>query len=286
MIEYSGNSSSMRLICVVDDVVPPGSPFRGEHGLAFLIEVEGSRVLFDTGQSGDVLLHNLRLVEVDPATIDAVAISHAHYDHTGGLPELLGHLRPGTPLYANPDLFRERWSRREGKLQSAGLSMTQTELAEGVRLALSARPQEIVPGVWTSGEITARPEPEGRSDYHRMRQGGAVVADAYRDDMALVLQTGDELVLLCGCCHAGLLNTLAHVQRIFKGPIAVLAGGLHLISATGDDLRHTGEVLGAMPSLQRIYPSHCTGEAAIAALTQALGPSVVQPCPAGSVVEV
>jgi 7,8-dihydropterin-6-yl-methyl-4-(beta-D-ribofuranosyl)aminobenzene 5'-phosphate synthase len=271
------------LICVVDDAVRSGSPFRGEHGLAFLIETEGSRVLFDTGQSGDVLLHNLQLVEVDPATIDAVAISHAHYDHTGGLPELLGHLRPGTPLYANPDLFRERWSRRQGKLQSAGLSMTQAELAGQVRLALSATPQEVVPGVWTTGEITARPEPEGRSDYHRMRQGGVLVADAYRDDMALVLQMGDQLVLLCGCCHAGLLNTLAHVQRTFKGPIAVIVGGLHLISASSDDLRYIGQVLMAMPALQRVYPNHCTGEAAIVALTQQLGPSDVHPCPAGSV---
>jgi 7,8-dihydropterin-6-yl-methyl-4-(beta-D-ribofuranosyl)aminobenzene 5'-phosphate synthase len=164
--------------------------------------------------------------------------------------------------------------------------MTQAELAGRVGLALSARPQEIFPGVWTTGEITARPEPEGRSDYHRMREGGALVADAYRDDMALVLQTGDQLVLLCGCCHAGLLNTLAHVQRTFKGPIAFIAGGLHLIGVTGDDLRHTGEVLGAIASLQRVYPSHCTGEEAVAALTQVLGPSVVQPYPAGTVLEV
>lgn len=276
----------MRLICVVDDAVPSGSPFRGEHGLAFLIETEGGRVLFDTGQSGVVLLHNLALVGVDPATIDAVAISHAHYDHTGGLPELLGHLRPGTLLYANPDLFRERFAQRQGKLRGVGPSMARADLAGQVRLALSATPQEVVPGLWTTGEITARPEPEGRSHYHRMRQDGALVADAYRDDMALVLQTDDRLVLLCGCCHAGLLNTLAHVQRTFQGRLAMIAGGLHLISTTGDDLRHIGQVLGAMPSLQRVHPCHCSGESAIVALTQALGPSVVQRCPAGTILQV
>jgi 7,8-dihydropterin-6-yl-methyl-4-(beta-D-ribofuranosyl)aminobenzene 5'-phosphate synthase len=214
-----------------------------------------------------------------------VAISHAHYDHTGGLPVLLKHLRHGTPLYANPDLFCERFSRREGKLRNVGLLMTQEELAEQMRLELSAMPQEIIPGVWTTGEISERPEPEGSSDSHLMREGDLFVADAYRDDMALVLQRGDQLVLLCGCCHAGLLNTLAHVKRVFGRPIAVIAGGLHLTSATDDDLVHIGDVLSAMPALQRVHPNHCTGEAAFVALTQILGPSIVYPCSAGTVLD-
>jgi 7,8-dihydropterin-6-yl-methyl-4-(beta-D-ribofuranosyl)aminobenzene 5'-phosphate synthase len=275
----------MRLICVVDDAVHPDSPFWGEHGLSFLIETKGRRVLFDTGQSGTVLLHNLKLLGVDPATIDAVAISHAHYDHTGGLSALLKHLPPGTPLYANPDLFRERFSRREGKTQGVGPTMTQAELAEQMRLELSAKPQEIISGVWTTGEINKRPEPEGSSDYHLMREGDLLVADAYRDDMALVLQSGDELILLCGCCHAGLLNTLAHVKRAFEQPIAAIVGGLHLISASDDDLRHAGEVLLAMPVLQHVYPNHCSGEAAFVTLTEILGTAVVQPYPAGTPLE-
>jgi 7,8-dihydropterin-6-yl-methyl-4-(beta-D-ribofuranosyl)aminobenzene 5'-phosphate synthase len=275
----------MRLTCVVDDAVQRSSPFWGEHGLAFLIETEGRRVLFDTGQSGTVLLHNLKLLDVDPATIDAVAISHAHYDHTGGLTALLKYLRPGTPLYADPDLFRERFSRRGGKTQGVGLSMAQAELAEQMRFEFSATPEEICSGVWTTGKILERPEPEGSNDYHLMREGNLLIADAYQDDMALVLQSSDQLMLICGCCHAGLLNTLAHVKRAFKGPIAVIAGGLHLTSSTDNDLRHIGEVLSAMPALQRVYPNHCTGEAAYVALTQILEPSVVHPCPAGTVLE-
>ena len=275
----------MRVSCIVDDAVQRSSPFWGEHGVAFLIETEGRRVLFDTGQSGTVLLHNLELLDLDPARIDAVAISHAHYDHTGGLPALLEYLRPGTPLYANPDLFRERFSRREGKPNSVGPTVSREELTNRLDLRLSGKPQEIISGIWTTGEICERHEPEGSSDYHLMREGELLITDAYRDDMALVLQSGDQIVLLCGCCHAGLLNTLVHVKRVFEGPIAVIAGGLHLTSSTGDDLRHVGEVLAAMPVLHRVYPNHCTGEAAFVALTQILGPSVVHPCPAGSVLE-
>jgi 7,8-dihydropterin-6-yl-methyl-4-(beta-D-ribofuranosyl)aminobenzene 5'-phosphate synthase len=272
----------MQVTCVVDDAVQRSSSFWGEHGLAFLIETAGRRVLFDTGQSETILLHNLELLAVDPATIDALAISHAHYDHTGGLLALLDLMSPGTPLYANPDLFRERFSKREGTPESVGLSKSRAELAERLNLALSPAPQEIVPGVWTTGEITERPEPEGSSDYHLMRQDKNLVADTYQDDMALVLEVDGLMALICGCCHAGLLNTLAHVERVFQQPISVIAGGLHLTSADGDELHHIADVLSAMPVLQRIYPSHCTGEAAYVALTQTLGPSVVRPCPAGS----
>jgi 7,8-dihydropterin-6-yl-methyl-4-(beta-D-ribofuranosyl)aminobenzene 5'-phosphate synthase len=281
----------MNVTCVVDDAVQRSSPFWGEHGLAFLIETEAGRVLFDTGQSGTVLLHNLELLGVDPATIDALAISHAHYDHTGGLPALLERVRPGTPLYANPDLFRERFSRREGEPRSVGLSLTREELAAWLTLELSPTPREIIPGVWTTGEIAERPDPEGSSAYHLVSDGDTFVADPYGDDMALVLEiadrgrSGDRLVLLCGCCHAGLLNTLAHVQRIFERPIVAVAGGLHLTSATADDLQRVSDVLVGMESIQRVYPNHCTGEAAFVTLTLTLGPPVVRPCPAGTVVE-
>ncbi len=272
----------MKVTCVVDNAVQRSSPFWGEHGLAFLIETEAGRLLFDTGQSGTVLLHNLEVLGVDPATIDALAISHAHYDHTGGLPALLEHIRSGTPLYANADLFRERFSRREGELRSIGLSLTREELAARLTLCLGAAPQEILPGVWTTGEITSRPEPEGSSARHVVREGEAFVSDPYQDDMALLLEMKNRLVLLCGCCHAGLLNTLAHVQRTFERPIVVIAGGLHLTSATADHQQRVGEVLVEMESVQRVYPSHCTGEAAFVSLLLTLGPSIVRPCPAGT----
>ena len=275
----------MNVTCVVDDSVRRSSPFWGEHGLAFLIETDAGRVLFDTGQSGTVLLHNLDLLGVDPATIDALAISHAHYDHTGGLPALLERVRPATPLYANPDLFRERFSRREGEPRSIGLSLTREELAARLTLALDAAPQEIMPGVWTTGEIASRPEPQGSNDYHLVREGDTFVADPYGDDMALVLKMDDRLVLLCGCCHAGLLNTLAHVQHTFEQPVAVIAGGTHLISIDADHLQRVGKVLVEMESVQRVYLNHCSGETAFHALLLTLGPTIVRPCPAGTLLD-
>jgi 7,8-dihydropterin-6-yl-methyl-4-(beta-D-ribofuranosyl)aminobenzene 5'-phosphate synthase len=275
----------MKITCLVDNAVQLSSGFWGEHGLAYLIETGGERVLFDTGQSGTVLLHNLKLLGIDPSSIDALAISHAHYDHTGGLPALLGQLRPGIPLHANADLFRERYSQHDGAPRRIGLSLSQGELADRLALKLSAEPQEIVPGVWTTGAITDRPDFEGRGRGLLMADADGLVADAYRDDMALVLQAGDRVALLCGCCHAGLLNTLAHVARHFPHPVGLITGGLHLAAVTEADLARTGKALAALPALERVYPGHCTGEAAILALADALGPTLVHFGVAGTVIE-
>ena len=239
-------------------------------------------MLFDTGGSGDVLLHNLAAVQVAPQSISALALSHAHRDHTGGLPALLAR-RAGLPLYAHPDLFRERFSQHGAEMRSVGMPLNQEDLGQVADLSLSDEPQEILPGVWASGEITGRDEPEGRSSHHFIRQGEALVADPYRDDMSLLLETGAGLVLICGCCHAGLLNTLAQVWQAFGRDPVVVMGGTHLISADEEQLHHLVEVLGQMgpPAL---YPNHCTGQAAYVALARAFGERV-SPCPAGTVLE-
>ncbi len=275
----------MKITCLVDNAVQLSSGLWGEHGLAYLIETAGQRVLFDTGQSGTVLLHNLKRFDIDPLSIDALAISHAHYDHTGGLPALLGQLRPGIPLFANADLFRERYSQHDGAPRRIGLPLGRAELAERLTLKLSVEPQEIVPGIWTTGEITERREFEGRGKGLLMADAGELVADTYRDDMALVLDAGDRLALLCGCCHAGLLNTLAHIAHHFPQPLVLIAGGLHLAGVTAEDLARTGATLAALPTLQAVYPGHCTGETAILTLAQALGPALVRFGVAGTTIE-
>lgn len=275
-------SKEPKITCVVDNAVQPSSRLRGEHGLAFLVEIESGRVLFDTGQSGAVLLHNLDVLEIEPESIDALAISHAHYDHTGGLPALLGRTHPGLPLYANPDLFRERFSRRGDEFKSIGLPLAQETLRAQTVLHLSAEPQQILPGIWTTGEIASRPEPMGGSPRHMIQEGDSLIPDPYQDDMALVIEVDSGLLLLCGCCHAGLLNTLSHVQHVFERPIVTIAGGTHLTSASSEHLQHVGQTLLEMASLQRVYPNHCSGSAAFHSLLLTLGTDVVHPCPAGT----
>jgi len=270
----------MKVTCLVDNSVQARSTLWGEHGLAFLIEAQGRRVLFDTGASGTVLVHNLQETNILPDSITALALSHAHYDHTGGLGALL-ELRPGLPLYAHPELLRERFSRRDEDVKSVGLRLTEETLRRLADLRLSAAPQEILPGVWTTGGITERPEPEGRSPHHFVRDEEGWAPDPYQDDLALVLDSPAGLVLVCGCCHAGLLNTLSHVRRTFGRDPAAIVGGVHLVNADQVHLRRLIEALRPLgpPALSL---NHCTGQTAYVALAHAFGERV-HPCPAGTV---
>ncbi|HEY84498.1 MAG TPA: MBL fold metallo-hydrolase [Chloroflexi bacterium] len=270
-----------KIVCVVDNAVQRGSPFWGEHGVAFRLEVDQVCALFDTGQSGTVLTHNLGLMGGCPRDASALILSHAHNDHTGGLPAILSQ-KPGLlPLYASPDLFRPRFSLKNGEYKSIGPPITQTEMSQLADLRLSDAPVEVLPGLWTTGEIGERSEPEGRSARHFVPHNDGWLPDPYRDDMSLVMETPEGLVVICGCCHAGLLNTLAHVRQTFQRPIIAVLGGTHLVDADEIHLQRVTEVLRDRYASPRLYLNHCTGERAILALANAFGERV-NPCPVGT----
>lgn len=267
--------------CVIDNLAQRSSQFWGEHGLSFHIKTGDGQVLFDTGQSGEVLLHNLHQFGIDLKKINALALSHAHYDHTGGMLSLLPHLRSVIPVYAHPDIFRDRYSLHGNERVSIGMEASRADLARRVDLHLSDQPTEIIPGVWTTGEIVQRHDFEGRSAGHEIMVDGQWLPDPYRDDLSLVIETVGGLVVLCGCCHAGLLNTLNHVRQHFKRGVTAVIGGTHLISVTDDMLERAIEVLDKTYGVTHLYPNHCTGERAFVALRQAFGERV-QSCPAGT----
>jgi len=269
-----------KITCVADNTVQRGSPYWGEHGVSFRIQTDQGCFLFDTGRSESVLWHNLGMLGGCPRDAKALVLSHAHTDHTGALVTVLSQ-KPGLPLYASPDLFRPRFTLRDDGYKPIGLCVTQEELSQLADLRLSSAPAEVLPGVWTSGEISERPEPEGRSNRHMVLVDEGWQPDFYRDDMSLVIETQEGLVVICGCCHAGLLNTLAHVQRVFQRRIAAILGGTHLVEAKETHLKHVIDVLRDTYDVPRLYLNHCTGERAYVALASAFN-NQVNPCPVGT----
>ena len=268
------------LTWVVDNIADP--PLHAEHGLAVWIEAPSGNVLLDTGASGAALLHNLALLGLDPARLDAVVLSHAHDDHTGGLPALLPRLRPRIPLYAHTTLFRPRFSRKSGAMQSRGMPLPEVEVARFVDLRLTDEPAEVLPEVLTTGQIRVRREPEGRSPHHFIREQVDYVADPYTDDLSLVLRVGtDRSFLLCGCCHAGLLNTLHAVRELGSDRLVGVGGGVHLTGASPELVRRTAATLRSMEGLEQLWLSHCSGDAFLDTLSVDSGAAIFRRGAAG-----
>ncbi|MCS7286112.1 MAG: MBL fold metallo-hydrolase [Anaerolineae bacterium] len=269
----------MKVSCVVDDSVLPGARLLNQHGLSFLIEHNERYILFDTGPNGKVILQNLARLEIEPESLSAIVLSHAHIDHTGGLAAILERT-PDTPVYAHPDIFIPRFSLREERLKDVSFPISWAAAMLKLRLILRKDPVEVSPGIWTSGDISPRTEPEGRSERHFARIEGRLVPDPYRDDIALILDLGNKLAVVCGCCHAGILNTLNVVKERFRKPVEAIFGGLHLEDADELTILRTGETLKDWGVL-RLYINHCTGARALTILREILGDGVV-PFPAGS----
>ncbi|MBN1486210.1 MAG: MBL fold metallo-hydrolase [Anaerolineae bacterium] len=274
----------IRLTCITNDEAP--ASFHIEHGFAVWIESDHGNILFDTGSSSEALLYNMQQLDLNPAKIDAVILSHAHDDHTGGLEGLIPYLKPNTPLYANATLFRNRYSNHGDGPLYRGIKLSQGELAQHMALHLSDDPQEVMPGIWTTGAITNRPEPEGRSARHTIIEESQHIPDPYSDDLSLVIESSDALFLLCGCCHAGLLNTIYHIQTRWDKPISGLGGGTHLKGATEETMARTISKVLAMENLRLVWLAHCSGEDFIEKMGEALEPERFKHGLAGDVIRI
>ncbi len=269
---------STRLTVLVENTVPgKADGLTAQHGFSLLLERPDASILFDTGPQGTALLHNAQQLGVDLRHLDAVALSHGHGDHTGGLAAVLSYLERAVPVYGHPAIFAQRYGkRREGVIRAVGLPFTRDGLeGNGARFDLSAGFREIAPGVYLTGEIPRRHAFETGDPRLSIRRNGAEDADPFSDDQSLIVETAGGLALVLGCCHAGLVNTIDHVRERVPGqPIHTVIGGTHLGFAPPDQLARTMNVLETL-GVKRLGLSHCTGLDAGARLAAALGDRVM-----------
>ncbi len=267
---------TIKITTLVENTVAIGNSREliGEHGLAFLIETGVRRILFDTGQY-QALKNNARVLGSDLETIDTVVLSHGHYDHTGGLKHLLAH-HSNFSLYAHPDVFARKLIKRKGQYRDVGIPVSEEDLVtKGVSLYLDAGPVEIAPNVVTSGEIPLKSTFETVAEGFYVEKDGRKVSDLLADDQALILTTGKGPVIVLGCSHRGIINTLNHVCNIIgQKRIYALMGGLHLVKTSGkklDTIMHALQDFG----LEKIVVGQCTGNHAVQALYTRFADKVV-----------
>ncbi len=252
-----------------------------EHGWALWIEADGRKILFDTGQ-GMVLAHNAGKLDVDLSIVDDVVLSHGHYDHTGGLDAVLnGTCRPD--VYVHSAAFEAKFGKgADGVARSIG---SYAHSADEVRcrsrnVVLTQLPTEIVAGVWVTGEIPRRSDFEDTGGPFFLDKELAK-PDPLVDDQAMYIESRKGIVVLLGCAHAGLVNTLDRIAELAsRDEIHAVLGGMHLHAASEERIERSGEALERY-GVQVIGPAHCTGRQATSRLWERFCNRCVE-CPTGS----
>ncbi len=274
-----------RITCLNNDAVGMDSGMWGEHGISYLIEKGDSRILFDTGTSWEILAHNLDKKNLSLSSISHIVLSHGHYDHTGGLLWVLSQTQKPT-LVADSLIFNQKYARRDNsdKLIEIGIPYTRQQIEEKAHLLLTDEMVEILPGITVTGRIPRLTSFEKAPQSMLVEMNGEMQPDTLQDDRSIVLQTEKGLVLLTGCCHAGLINTLTEIRSRFAKPIFAITGGIHLVGANAERVQKTIDALRDEFKPAEMYFNHCTGHDAIIALSNAFGEQV-KPCLAGAVLE-
>ncbi len=234
-----------------------------EHGLAYWIQASESRILFDTGQS-NMLISNARQLGIDIADTEAIVLSHGHYDHTGGLADVISLTKkPSIKVYAHSQAFGNKYGCKLGISKYIGISERnrQAIFSNKVKLTDTSAVTEIIPSVFVTGQIPRITNFEDVGG-HFYTDKQCQTPDLLLDDEALYFGTSDGTVVLLGCAHAGIVNTLMYIRRLTNNnPIYAVIGGMHLINADDYRIEETARTLKKF-DVKIIGPAHCTGERA------------------------
>ena len=252
----------------------PGSGI-GEWGFAGLLEVDGHRLLIDTGARPEAVLRNAEELRIDLSTVTDLVLTHNHADHTGGLLTLRRELSKKNPkalsrVHVPAGIFLSRLT-ADGQEQNGLLPLKAAFEQSGGAFIEHKGPFEVSPGVWLLGPVP-RVHPERNfSTSGRVQTPAGPVEDNVPEDTAVVVNAATGLIVISGCGHAGIVNTVEYARKAIRdAPIEAAIGGFHLFAATDDQLAWTAERLKAA-GIRHLLGAHCTGIEAVFRLRQLAG---------------
>ena len=247
-----------------------------EWGLSILVEADGANILLDTGQSVS-LSHNADVLGIDLGKIDKIVLSHGHFDHTGGLRQLLSKMRKEVEVIAHPDIWAAKYSRRRGKADRyIGIPFQRQELESlGATFNLTTKSVALTENVMTTGEVSMVTDFEEIDSNLFVKEDAGWQPDKLLDDQAIIIKTEMGLVVVLGCAHRGALNTLYHAQQLTGvKPIYAIFGGCHLIDASEERIWLTIAALKEL-GVQKLGLSHCTGPPAAMLMAHEFGDNFI-----------
>lgn len=241
--------------------------FSAEHGLSLLIETDGRRVLFDVGQSG-IFLKNAKRMGEDLKNLEAVVISHGHYDHAGGLLSLCDNCH--APVYIQKQALQKKFSYQEKKDCYYFNGVPWLADIPKQLVCLSEPVTEILPNVFLVSQIPYRTNFEKPNPRFFLKEENGYTQDFMQDEQILVVRENGALHIVVGCAHAGIINCIYAVKERFPNePIKSITAGMHLIDVGEKRLHDVTEAL-LKESFETLIPLHCTGMYAIVRLKETL----------------
>jgi len=253
----------------------PGSIIHAEHGLSYHVETQvngsSSSLFFDYGMDPMGMSHNIKILGIDVDKISAMALSHGHFDHWGGLMGFLkkygNHIPQGTPFYVGDEVFAHRFALRpsDKALTDIGaLKRNKIEKSGVIEIIEVREPCGIIPGAYLTGPVPRVTEYETGNPNLLVKRGDRLEQDFFEDELAMVFMVKDRgLVILSGCAHIGIINIIKHARTITGiSKIHAIIGGFHLVNAQNSLIdRYIKDIKGFAP--EYIVPTHCTGFEAV-----------------------
>ena len=260
----------------------PGKWMHAEHGLSYFIETASngktSGFMFDYGLDAQGVKRNMDVLGIDVGKAEGFGLSHGHFDHWGAFTGMLAmnraRIKKGTPLYLGEGAFERRYSLVPGtteKLDIGQLSRADIEASGLVRIVEVKSPTEVMPGGYFSGNVERVTEYEKLPPVLLVKRGDAVVADSFPGEQAMAFNVkGKGLVVVSGCAHRGIVNTVKHIQKMAGiEKVYAVVGGFHLVNAKPEVIEKTIADLKAI-NPEFIVPAHCSGFEATVAFSKAM----------------